>query len=76
MAILNRYAVYKGWAEDTAVSMVAQYTCSIWAENNVNWADLSGLLADLGVDVTDMTAMASRAELAAYLSRFMANIAK
>lgn len=76
MAILNRYAVYKGWAEDTAVSMVAQYTCSIWAENNVNWADLSGLLADLGVDVTDMTAMASRAELAAYLSRFMENIAK
>jgi len=76
MAILNRYAVYKGWAEDTAVSMVAQYTCSVWAENNVNWADLSGLLADLGVDVTDMTAMASRAELAAYLSRFMENIAK
>lgn len=76
MAILNRYAVYKGWAEDIAVSMVAQYTCSIWAENNVNWADLSGLLADLGVDVTDMTAMASRAELAAYLSRFMENIAK
>ena len=76
MAILNRYAQYKGWTEDTAVSMVAQYTCSIWAENNVNWADMSGLLADLGVDVTDMTAKASRAELAAYLSRFMQNIAK
>lgn len=76
MAILNRYAQYKGWTEDVAVTMVAQYTCSIWAENNVNWADLNGLLADLGVDVSDMTAKASRAELAAYLSRFMLNIAK
>ncbi|MBR5536520.1 MAG: S-layer homology domain-containing protein [Clostridia bacterium] len=76
MAILNRYAQYKGWAEDIAVTMVAQYTCSIWAENNVNWADMNGLLAGLGVDVTDMTASASRAELAAYLCRFMTNFAK
>lgn len=76
MAILNRYAAYKNWTDGIALPMLPQYNCSIWAENNVIWADMSGLLDNLGVDVYDMTAKASRAELAAYLSRFMKNIAK
>ena len=76
MAILNRYAAYKNWTDDTALPMIPQYNCSIWAENNVIWADMNGLLNGLGVDITDMTAKASRAELAAYLARFMQNIVK
>ena len=76
MAILNRYAAYKNWTDGTALPMIPQYSCSIWAENNVIWADMNGLLNGLGVDITDMTAKASRAELAAYLARFMQNIVK
>ena len=72
MAILNRYAAYKNWTDGIALPMIPQYNCSIWAENNVIWADMNGL----GVDITDMTAKASRAELAAYLARFMQNIVK
>ena len=34
---------------------------------------MNGLLDNLGTDISDMTAKASRAELAAYLSRFMKN---
>ncbi len=75
-AILNRYAAYKNWTDGTALPMIPQYNCSIWAENNVIWADMNGLLNGLGVDITDMTAKASRAELAAYLARFMQNIVK
>ena len=76
MAILNRYAAYKGWTDGTALPMLAQYKYSEWAENNVIWAENNGLLDGLGVDVSDMTAKASRAELAAYLHRFMKNIIK
>ena len=76
MAILNRYAVYKNWTDDIALPMIPQYNCSTWAENNVIWADMSGLLNGLGVDITDMTAKASRGELAAYLSRFVQNVVK
>ena len=75
-AILNRYAAYKGWTDSTALPMLAQYKCSDWAESNVIWAENNGLLDGLGVDVSDMTAKASRAELAAYLHKFMMNIAK
>ena len=59
-----------------AVSMLAQYDCSVWAENDVNWADMCGILDNLGVDVTDMTAEADRAEIAAYFTRFCQNIAE
>ena len=76
MAILHRYAAYKGWDDGMAVSMIAQYDCSVWAENDVNWADLNGILADLGVDVYDMTAEADRAEIAAYFTRFCLNVAE
>ena len=75
-AILNRYAAYKDWTDGTALPMLAQYKYSEWTENNVIWAENNGLLDGLGVDVSDMTAKASRAELAAYLHKFMMNIAK
>ena len=74
MAILHRYAAYRGVTDDVAVSMIPQYDCSVWAENDVNWADMHGLLDNLGVDVTDMTAEASRAEIAAYLADFCVNV--
>jgi len=37
---------------------------------------MNGLLADLGVDVYDMTAEADRAEIAAYFTRFCLNVAE
>ena len=76
MAIFHRYAAYKGWDDGVAVSMIAQYDCSVWAENDVNWADMNGILAGLGVDINDMTAEADRAEIAAYFTRFCLNVAK
>ena len=75
-AILNRYAAYKGWTDGIALPMLAQYKCSEWAENNVIWAENNGLLDGLGVDVSDMTAKASRAELAAYLAKFYKEFAE
>ena len=69
-AILNRYAVYREWAASAVHPMLAQYKYSEWAESAVIWAENNGLLNDLGVDVSDMTAKASRAELAAYLANF------
>ena len=74
MAILNRYAVYKGWADSTAHPMLLNYSYSNWAENNVIWAENKGLLNGLGVNITDMTSEAARAELAAYLRRFCENV--
>ena len=76
MAILNRYAAYKGWTDGIVLPTLAQYKYSDWAENNVIWAENYGVLDGLGVYVSDMTAKASRAELAAYLHRFMKNIIK
>jgi len=75
-AILNRYAAYKGWTDGIALPMLAQYKCSEWAEDNVIWAENNGLLDGLGVDVSDMTAKASRAELAAYLAKFYKEFAE
>lgn len=76
MAILNRYADYKGLTDGITVPMLPAYTYSTWAENNVIWADMCGMLANIGKDVTDMTAAADRAEMAAYLRRFCENIVK
>ena len=73
-AMLNRYADYKGWkveAKDTEA-----YIHSAWAEENVDWAETVGLFDDLGVNVTNLTKAANRAELAAYLTRFCENVAK
>lgn len=68
-AILHRYAVYKGWDSGAVSPMIPQYTCSVWAENDVIWADMNGLLDGMGSDMRDMTAEASRAEVAAMLRR-------
>ncbi len=69
-AILHRYAAYKGIDNGVIFPMIPQYDTSEWAENDVIWADMNGLLAGIGSDMTDMTAEASRAEVAAMLRRF------
>ncbi len=76
MAILNRYAAYKEWTDDVIFPMIPQYDYSIWAENNVIWADMNGMFEGIGVDVSDLTKAATRAEMAAYLRRFCENIAE
>lgn len=76
MAILNRYAAYKGWTDDVIFPMIPQYTYSTWAENNVIWADMNGMFDGIDVDVSDLTKAATRAEMAAYLRRFCENIAE
>ncbi|MBQ3179166.1 MAG: S-layer homology domain-containing protein, partial [Clostridia bacterium] len=70
MAILHRYAAYKGLESDMIFPMILQYSYSLWAENDILWADMIGLTSDLGVDIFDMKASADRAEIAAYLRRF------
>jgi len=69
-AIFNRSADYKGWELDTELPKDTEYKCSDWAKENVIWAEAAGLFNNLGIDVTDMTEDATRAELAAYLGRF------
>ncbi len=68
-AILHRYAAYKGIDDGIALPMVAQYECSVWAENDVIWADMNGLFDGIGNDMRDMTEDATRAEVAAMLRR-------
>ncbi len=70
MAILHRYAVYKSLDSGVIFPMIPQYDYSLWAENDIIWADMVGLTSNLGVDIFDMTASANRAEIAAYLRRF------
>jgi len=70
MAILNRYADYKAYKDADAASATG-YTYSEWAEENVAWAIANGLTDGLGVNVKDMTVKADRAEIAAYLARFV-----
>ena len=69
-AILHRYAAYKGVDNGVIFPMIPQCDYSLWAENDVIWADMNGLLDGIGNDMTDMTADASRAEVAAMLRRF------
>lgn len=45
MAILNRYAAYKGMTDETITPMLPQYAYSTWAENNV----ILGLIAKRNV---------------------------
>jgi len=76
MAILHRYAAYKGLDSGMIFPMIPQYDYSLWAENDIIWADMVGLTSGLGVDIYDMTAAADRAEIAAYLRQFCANAAE
>lgn len=75
LSILRRYADYKGVDVDAIASMVAPYDYSVWAENDVIWAHLNGLL-DPGTEITDLTAEATRAEIAAYLYKLSTVLAK
>ena len=70
MAILHRYAAYKGLESGMIFPMIPQYDYSLWAENDILWADMIGLTSGIGKDIFDMTASADRAEIAAYLRRF------
>lgn len=70
-AILHRYAAYKGMDNGVIFPMIPQYDYSLWAENDVIWADMNGLFDGIGNDMTDMTSDASRAEVAAMLGRLM-----
>jgi len=70
MAILHRYAVYKKLDSGMTFPMIPQHNYSLWAENDIIWADMIGLTDGIGKNLFDMTASADRAEIAAYLIRF------
>lgn len=70
MAILHRYAARKEQDFGMILPMIPQYEYSIWAENDLLWADMAGLTEGIGADIFDMTKEASRAEIAAYMKRF------
>ena len=75
IAILYRYAAYKGWDEELVLPKPDAYTYSDWAESSIAWAEDSGLLDYLDTDMRDLTSEATRAEIAAYLRRFCVSIA-
>ena len=70
MAVLHRYAAYKGLESGVIFPMIPQYNYSLWAENDILWADMVGLTGNISKDIFDMTASSDRAEIAAYLRRF------
>jgi len=76
LAILHRYASHIGIKEDTGLSTVSGYKHSDWSKNSIAWALHNGLLDELGIDVSDLTKTATRAEIAAYLHRFCENVTK
>ena len=76
MLILNRYAEYKGWTTDALTMDTVNYKYSTWAEKGVLWAAANGMFDGIGVDVTDLTVTADRAEITAYLKLFIENIAE
>lgn len=69
VAILHRYAGGGEVGVNTAM-----YLSSDWARGSVSWAAEKGLLGDIGTDMMDMTRAASRAEVAAILTRFCLKI--
>lgn len=76
MAIFHRYSSYKKPGIDSINPMIPTYEYSLWAENDIIWAETVGLLDEIGKDLLDMTAIADRAEIAAYLRRFCENAGK
>ena len=74
VAILHRYADYKGIAEEVSAENPSAYEYSEWAEKNVTWAHENGIFAGIGMDITDLSEEATRAEIAAYLARFCLQI--
>ena len=67
MTILYRYADLLKKAKASTAD-VKTYTFSDWAKSYVSWAKENGLL-DIGTEISDLTESASRAEIAAYLTR-------
>ena len=74
VAILHRYADYKGIAEEVSAENPSAYEYSEWAKENVAWAHENGIFAGIGMDITDLSEDATRAEIAAYLARFCLQI--
>lgn len=74
VAILHRYADYKAITEETEIKATSAYMYSEWAEANVAWAHENGIFAGIGMDITDLSEDATRAEIAAYLARFCLQI--
>ncbi len=68
IAILHRFADLMKYESKAGVA--GDYTVSDWAEADVAWANANGILTGIGTDISDMTAKATRAEIAAYLARF------
>ncbi|MBQ8402524.1 MAG: S-layer homology domain-containing protein [Clostridia bacterium] len=50
MAILHPYAAYKGLDSGMLFPMIPQYNYSLWAENDIIWADMVGLTGEIGAD--------------------------
>ena len=69
MAILHRYAVYKGVDSGIPLPTLPQYIYDRWAENDIIWADAVGI-TNIGENIFNMTATATRAEIANYLMKF------
>ncbi len=68
VAILHRYITSSGYA-DNITATAANFTYSDWAVNDVLWAVSNNIFEGFGVDITDLTKSANRAEIAAYLRR-------
>ncbi len=67
-AILRRYADYLGIEDSMLVTVLPQYDYSTWAENDVIWASMNGLLNGIP-GMLDLTEAGTRAEFAAFLRR-------
>ena len=67
MAILYRYAAAQGTVKDSKAD-AEEYSFSDWAKPYISWARENGILA-IGTEISDLTESASRAEIAAYLTR-------
>lgn len=70
LVILNRYAALKGIATETGTEAV-DFVYSDWASSAVAWAQDKELLTGFGWDISDLTIAAGRAELAAFLRRYL-----
>lgn len=76
-AILNRYAVYKGYEIKTAGIEAADIdSISGWAVENVKWAAANGILEKDAAGKLRPTEAASRGEIAHAIHRFMEDVAK
>ncbi len=73
-AILHRYAVYKVQMDAIGFDQTSPYQHSVWAKQDVLWASVVGIYDNIGTDISDLTHTSTRAEAAAYLTRFCKEI--